>query len=687
MQKYHNTIQAENGDIITTATITVFLANTGVPATRYQDIEIDTYDNPFDVSDDNYDSKGMFFFKAENGTYDIKIVNGIKTTWLDDISLLDADSIVDSYDNIAALRAITTAPSLTLAKIKGYYTDGDGGGGDFYWDASSTETDNGGTIIKAISITTGRWKRPSTDISMLEEWGCVGGGSIDDSSAIAAAFASGVKELQGLRVYKLTTPISVSGVSTVFNIKGRIESHVVGTSFYFADNNCTVENLVTTCQVIDQSNPSIVGVELRSQRRKTINIRANGFTKGLYLNASSAGNIFGYLKVYADVNTCKTGLHVHTDNGGWATSTDFYSLQAGGVKTSGTAIAVHLEQTTGVLNTMRFYSPTIEACDTAMYFDITDRGSSVSNGYFEGNDIDNIKLGVNVDSFEVFGGFATTTHFRQVSTVLGVDTEVLVFASFLGDEFIVKDNGIFKGQTQAFSNLYPNSNFKQVDASGVSLLWNFPTVTDVTYGIVGQFDRTALAAASKRFSFTDPRLIGKYITLSGYIKDNGFLEVGDSNGFSYTAYASSASWERFQITRKIETEDFTVGVRVDAGDVGLYRDLTAHIGQNVAYPDQNDLSSLDLIESTGIPTLEDATTVTIENYDVFTRNTTTGISIITSGEVGKRFSILAANTFAITNSASIICPGAANISMTNNDVVEFIVVASNIVKCISYSNN
>jgi hypothetical protein len=45
------------------------------------------------------------------------------------------------------------------AFIGGYYTDGDGGGGDFYWDAVSVEADNGGTIFQVTGTTTGRWKR------------------------------------------------------------------------------------------------------------------------------------------------------------------------------------------------------------------------------------------------------------------------------------------------------------------------------------------------------------------------------------------------------------------------------------------------------------------------------------------------------------------------------------------------
>jgi len=100
MQKYHNTAQDKQGNIITTATISVFLANTGTLATLYQDNEIDTFNNPFDISDANYDSKGMFFFKAENGTYDIKIVNGSDTTWIYDRVLFDFNDSVTFGGNI-----------------------------------------------------------------------------------------------------------------------------------------------------------------------------------------------------------------------------------------------------------------------------------------------------------------------------------------------------------------------------------------------------------------------------------------------------------------------------------------------------------------------------------------------------------------------------------------------------------
>lgn len=68
--------------------------------------------------------------------------------------------IVDPLESTAELRAISYTPDDgDVVTVTGYYTPGDGGGGQFYWDAASVLADNGGTIIKVTSITTGRWLR------------------------------------------------------------------------------------------------------------------------------------------------------------------------------------------------------------------------------------------------------------------------------------------------------------------------------------------------------------------------------------------------------------------------------------------------------------------------------------------------------------------------------------------------
>ncbi len=62
------------------------------------------------------------------------------------------------FQTISELRTATTIPADGCAKVLGYWAAGDGGGGDFYWDAASHAADNDGTIFQIGSLP-GRWKR------------------------------------------------------------------------------------------------------------------------------------------------------------------------------------------------------------------------------------------------------------------------------------------------------------------------------------------------------------------------------------------------------------------------------------------------------------------------------------------------------------------------------------------------
>src|SRR5680860_39511 len=92
-----------------------------------------------------------------------------------------ADTAVQPGDNvvqdIATLR--TTEPQANDDEILllGYYSAIEGeGGGHFYWDETSTETDNGGTIIKVSTVTTGRWKRFDKPHVDVKDFGAIGDG-------------------------------------------------------------------------------------------------------------------------------------------------------------------------------------------------------------------------------------------------------------------------------------------------------------------------------------------------------------------------------------------------------------------------------------------------------------------------------------------------------------------------------
>jgi len=90
--------------------------------------------------------------------------------------------------SIAELRL--TSGANEAVELLGYYTKGDGGGGTFYWDATSTDTDNGGTIIQATGVVDGRWIRNYNDKVMCKWFGasdCNGDESLDATSGVQAA--------------------------------------------------------------------------------------------------------------------------------------------------------------------------------------------------------------------------------------------------------------------------------------------------------------------------------------------------------------------------------------------------------------------------------------------------------------------------------------------------------------------
>jgi hypothetical protein len=102
-------------------------------------------------------------------------------------------------DSISELRAASTVFAGNVF-LNGYYGASDGGGGEFYWDSTSTETDNGGTIIKPTAVTTGRWKRPDSGAINIRWFGATGDGVTDDTTAIQAAIDHGVSVSKSLFV-------------------------------------------------------------------------------------------------------------------------------------------------------------------------------------------------------------------------------------------------------------------------------------------------------------------------------------------------------------------------------------------------------------------------------------------------------------------------------------------------------
>ncbi len=102
------------------------------------------------------------------------------------LSNLLLNSMQQIVSSVLNLRAVSKA-IYTQVFVSGYLSEGDGGGGNYFYNPSdTTSADNGGTII--VGNDGGRWHlllhNGSTSI---EQWGAVGDGSTNDYAAINAA--------------------------------------------------------------------------------------------------------------------------------------------------------------------------------------------------------------------------------------------------------------------------------------------------------------------------------------------------------------------------------------------------------------------------------------------------------------------------------------------------------------------
>lgn len=99
------------------------------------------------------------------------------------------------FTDISTLKNASGQADLEYVSVLGYLTSGDGGGGDFFWDSSSTVTANGGTIIESNITATGRWIRPVANDFNVKHFGATGDGVTDDfipiENAVDAAIAYG----------------------------------------------------------------------------------------------------------------------------------------------------------------------------------------------------------------------------------------------------------------------------------------------------------------------------------------------------------------------------------------------------------------------------------------------------------------------------------------------------------------
>lgn len=91
------------------------------------------------------------------------------------------DTFVQGGMLVANLRVFTGLSNMTVVTL-GTSTAGDGGGGEFFWNSTSTATDDGVTVIRPYGLTVGAWLRVPQQIS---------GGYISNVAITGSSFGSG----------------------------------------------------------------------------------------------------------------------------------------------------------------------------------------------------------------------------------------------------------------------------------------------------------------------------------------------------------------------------------------------------------------------------------------------------------------------------------------------------------------
>lgn len=207
-------------------TVAVYIAGTLSLASLYSDNVGTPKSNPT-TSAAATPFAGYFDFYVATGRYDIRLSGGgilIPYTW-GDVCIGPIDALLPVF-NRAALEAIAPPSDGTVILMECAVSAGDGGGGFFAYNASSSATADLGTIIRPSTLpTTGRWLRIIEDGVIMPNWFYGGGAdwgpatqaAADYIQTTAASPPTGHQKAMGLdRVYTLDTGVVFKSQSATF---------------------------------------------------------------------------------------------------------------------------------------------------------------------------------------------------------------------------------------------------------------------------------------------------------------------------------------------------------------------------------------------------------------------------------------------------------------------------------------
>jgi len=222
---------------------------------------------------------------------------------------------------IPDLRSNAVIPSNGAAYALGYYNAGDGGGGVFYWDSASIETDNTGTIIKATSEETGRWKRPSLGSVNVKWFGAKGDGVTDCISNIYAAISAADKIHFPEGTFLISDCIDLSNDYTIITGEGTNSKIQQATSeknvlCINGLSGCVVRDLYLICSGDIGEHNEGCGVYVNNSTKTQVsncviyNCKSQGILFDDVEDSRIIGNVFIGSPVYSDETNGECGTDI-----------------------------------------------------------------------------------------------------------------------------------------------------------------------------------------------------------------------------------------------------------------------------------------------------------------------------------------------------------------------------------------
>lgn len=198
-----------------------YLAETSTPKATYPSSSMAALNaNPIVL-----DASGRCSIYLDNVSYKFILKSGAGVTikTMDNVGGSSTSAL--TVNTIADLRDLDAGIS-TFVTVLGYSSMGDGGGGSFYWNTASTESDDNGVIINPTSYTgTGRWMRILSGYVSPKMYGAWGDGVHDDSDAVidcdTYAEANDIGVIIEAGTYLISRYNTATGFSSTFQFQAK----------------------------------------------------------------------------------------------------------------------------------------------------------------------------------------------------------------------------------------------------------------------------------------------------------------------------------------------------------------------------------------------------------------------------------------------------------------------------------